>query len=33
MKASQMSLMPGAFEMLIDKQGMADLIAYLRAGL
>lgn len=32
-KASQMSLMPGAFEMLIDKQGMADLIAYLRAGL
>jgi putative membrane-bound dehydrogenase-like protein len=33
MKASQMSLMPGAFEMLIDKQGIADLIAYLRAGL
>jgi putative membrane-bound dehydrogenase-like protein len=33
MKASQMSLMPGAFEMLIDRQGMADLIAYLRAGL
>ena len=33
MKASQMSLMPGAFEMMIDKQGMADLIAYLRAGL
>ena len=32
-KASQMSLMPGAFEMLMDKQGMADLIAYLRAGL
>jgi putative membrane-bound dehydrogenase-like protein len=32
-KASNMSLMPGAFEMLIDKQGMADLIAYLRAGL
>lgn len=32
-KASQMSLMPGAFEMMIDRQGMADLIAYLRAGL
>ncbi len=32
-KASNMSLMPGAFEMLIDKQQMADLIAYLRAGL
>ena len=32
-KASNMSLMPGAFEMMIDKQQMADLIAYLRAGL
>jgi putative membrane-bound dehydrogenase-like protein len=33
MKSSNLSLMPGAFEMLIDRQGMADLIAYLRGGL
>ncbi len=32
-KASNMSLMPGAFEIMLDKQQMADLIAYLRAGL
>lgn len=32
-KASDLSLMPGVFEMLINKQQMADLLAYLRGGL
>ncbi|MFN0123705.1 MAG: PVC-type heme-binding CxxCH protein [Blastocatellia bacterium] len=33
MKASPQSLMPGVFEMMIDRKAMADLIAYLRGGL